>query len=78
MKLNSYHFRGIQRGYLYSLKSKLIGNQLGLCIDRAGIISDVAASFLSSNSLTSQQYDYPRIVAQEVMKRDGAGNIFYS
>jgi hypothetical protein len=29
---------------------------LVLLIHRAGIISDVAASFLSSNSLTSQQY----------------------
>lgn len=54
-KLNySYPFSGIQKGHIYSMMSKLIGINLELRIDSEGIISEVAASFLSSGSLKSQ------------------------
>jgi len=46
--------RGCTRLYIYSEKAKLISNQLGSLDRQPGIISDVAALFLTCASLISQ------------------------
>jgi hypothetical protein len=47
--------RGYTRLYIYREKAKLIGNQLGSLVKQAGIISGIAALFLTCASLISQQ-----------------------